>query len=210
MSMALGSLKLAQTGMQLGSDLCSIGQAFLNNASQIAKIGGEISASHSREMQYKMQAKNYGRAANDALKAAGRCQEQGRLAIENRMVKLGQTKGAINAGAAGSGLDVSSRTVRKVLKDSIKSAYNDAAVMAENEQQMTQEKINERTTMQQNKVWSEYNAEVESINQNLMFNQMKLANKSLTNQLIGGALSTGANLLGGASNTMIGFNMAGS
>jgi len=185
------------TLMQVGSDLTAIGGMMIEGAAKQAQIAGNIMASVSKQLGYEMQAKAYGVAAKDAVKAAGRVQEQGRLSRESRLVQLGQQKGRITTSAAGSGLDVSSRTVRKTFNDTIKSAYNDSAVIAENEKQAAQQKINDSITAQENKIWSEYNANVEQINQTLMFKQSDLQAQATRNNIIGGALSAGAHLFQG-------------
>lgn len=201
MNWVLASMGVAKTGMQLGSDLSAIGGTMLEGAAAQSKIAANISRSMADQLSYKMQAKNFGRAAEDAVKAAGRAQEQGAQSRESRLTKLGQDKGQIVAGAAGSGLDVSSHTVRKTLKDTIKSAYNDAATIAQNEHDIVQERLNESTTAEENRIWAEYNANIEQLNQNLMFAQSQLQAKATRNAIIGGALSATANFLGGAANT---------
>lgn len=187
----------AATDFQLGADLTKIGSTLLQGAAQEASIAGNITASWSKEASYRSQAKSFETAAADAVKQAGRCQEQGRQSRESRLVKLGQDKGHIIAGAAGSGLDVTSSVVNKTMKDTIKSAFNDAAVIAENERQATQEKLNTASSMRINAIWAEHNANMEDINQQLMMNQMELSREATDNAVIGGALSAAGNFLGG-------------
>lgn len=199
------SMGFAQMGCQLGANLASLGGVMLQGAAAQAQIGGNIMASMSRQAMYHNQTKNFLKAAKDCVKEAGRAQEVGRLMIQNRLVKLGADKGHIVASAAGSGLDVSSRTVQKTLKDNLKTAYADAEILARNEQEAAQQKINDSVTARENAVWSQYNENVEQINQNLLFAQSRLQEKATRNQLIGGALSTVAGVLGGVTNAgMIG------
>ena len=194
------SMGIAQMGCQLGANLASLGGVMLQGAAAQAQIGGNIAASMSRQAMYRNQTKNFLKAAKDYVKEAGRAQEVGRLMIQGRLNKLGQDKGHIVASAAGSGLDVSSVTVRKTLKDNLKTAYADAEILAKNEQEAAQQKINDSISAQENAVWSRYNERVEVINQNLMFAQADLQRKATRNQLIGGALSTVAGVLGGVTN----------
>jgi hypothetical protein len=191
------AFKCAATDFNLGQDLINIGATAMQGAAQQAQAAGGVMASMSNEASYKAQAKAFSKGADDALKEAGRVQEQGRLQRESRTVQLGQQKGAIISSAAGSGLDVSSRTVKKVVSDTVKSAYNDLDVMAENEKQATQAKINEQTAMKVNAIWAESNANQEKINQDLMFNQMELNRKSIKMQQIAGAMSAASNWMNG-------------
>ena len=194
------SMGIAQMGCQLGANLASLGGVMLQGAAAQAEIGGNITASMSRQAMYHNQTKNFLKAAKDCVKEAGRAQEVGRLMIQGRLNKLGRDKGHIVTSAAGSGLDVSSVTVRKTLKDNLKTAYADAEILAKNEQEAAQQKINDSISAQENAVWSQYNERVEAINQNLMFAQADLQRRATRNQLIGGALSTVAGVLGGATN----------
>ena len=194
------SMGIAQMGSQLGANLASLGGVMLQGAAAQAEIGGNIMASMSRQSMYHNQNKNFLKAAKDCVNEAGRAQEVGRLMIQGRLNKLGQDKGHIVTSAAGSGLDVSSVTVRKTLKDNLKTAYADAEILAKNEQEAAQQKINDSISAQENAVWSQYNERVEAINQNLMFAQADLQRRATRNQLIGGALSTVAGVLGGATN----------
>lgn len=192
---------IAATGAKLGSDIASIGAGILRGAAEIGKINANIMDSRSRELSMQMQEKNFRKAAGDAVKAAGRIQEAGRQSRESRLIVLGQTKGAITASAAGSGIDVSSKTVNKVLKDTIRSAWNDAETIAKNEREQAQQKINESQTAVENAIWMRYNLKVEGINQQLMFEQRRLQSKANQTALIGGVLSAGANLAGGVGRT---------
>lgn len=187
----------AATDFQLGADLTKIGSTYLQGAAQEASIAGNISASMSKQASYESQAKSFRRQADDFVKQAGRAQEQGRQSRESRLVKLGQDKGHIIAGASGSGLDVTSRTVDKTLKDTIRSAFNDADVIAQNERDAVQDKLNASASMKINAVWADHNANMEGINQQLMWNQMQLNRDATDNAILGGALSAAGNFLGG-------------
>lgn len=201
-----GGFKLAAMDMQLGSDLIGIGATILQGAANQAQIGGNIAASWAKQTGLKMQIYNFEEQAKAATKEAGLVQEAGRQSRESRMVQLGNQKGKIVSSAAGSGIDVSSKVVQKVMDDSIKSAYADSATIARNEQQAVQQKVNEATSANLNKIWSEYNLKTEQINEKLMFEQSRLAAKATDISVIGGALSAGANLLTGAAGAAATFN----
>ena len=193
------AFKCAATDFRLGQDLMNIGSVYLEGAQKKAQAAAGIMSSQSSQASYEAQAESFGKAADDALKASGRVQEHGRQARESRLIQLGQQKGAIDASAAGSGLDVSSRTVRKTVNDTVRSAYSDVAVMAENERQAAQENVSEQTSMKVNQIWAESNANQERINQDLMQNQMRLQDKAQRMQVIGGALSAAANWMTGTA-----------
>jgi hypothetical protein len=173
------AFKCAQTDFKLGQD--------------IMNIGANYSASKAKQAQMEMQAKNMGKTADDFNKKAGRVQEQGRAARESRMIQAGQDVGHINASAAGSGIDVSSNTVRKTINDTMVSAYNDAAVMAQNEAEQAREMQNRELESKSSKIWMEYNVDVEKVNRKM--------------ELIGGIMSTTANWFSGmadAGNSLMG------
>lgn len=194
----------AATDFKLGADLIGIGQTQLKFAAQNVQASGGIMQSLANAGSYKSQAASFRLAAEDAVKAAGRAQEQGRQAREQRLVKLGQQKGQIVASASGSGIEVSSRIVDKIVKDTIKSAYNDTDVIAQNEKQAADEKINEATAYRINAVRADLNAEMEGINQNLMFEQMRLNSRAARHAFIGGLLSAGANFAMGLTGAIVG------
>ena len=163
------AFKCAQTDFKLGQD--------------IMNIGANYSASKAKQAQMEMQADNMGKAADDFNKKAGRVQEQGRAARESRMIQAGQDVGHINASAAGSGIDVSSNTVRKTINDTMVSAYNDAAVMAQNEAEQTHDIQNKELESKSAQIWMEYNVDVEKANRKM--------------ELVGGIMSATANWFGG-------------
>jgi hypothetical protein len=169
MNWASFALKCAQTDFKLGQD--------------IMNIGANYSASKAKQAQLEMQAENFGKAAEDFNKKVGRVQEQGRAAREQRMIQAGQDVGRINAGAAGSGIDVSSNTVRKTIQDTMVSAYNDTAVMAVNEAEAAHDMQNRELEQRASKVWTEYNVGVEKANRKM--------------ELIGGIMSAASNWMGG-------------
>lgn len=171
-------LMIGKMGADIGAGLVGLGQNALKGAAAQTQIAGNIVSSWSRQIGYEQQSKSFKRLAGDALKMAGRIQEQGRQLRESRLNKLGEDKGRIIASAAGSGLDVSSATVNKTVKDTVKAAYNDSQVLAKNEREMSQQKVNERTTALENAVWAEHNAKVEELNQNMMFRQSELQAKA--------------------------------
>ena len=194
----------AATDFQLGADLIGIGQTQLKFAAQNVQTYGGIMQSMSNESTFKSQSASFRTAADDAEKAAGRAQEQGRQAREQTLVRLGQQKGRIVASASGSGIDVSSRIVDKVMKDTIKSAYNDTAVIAQNEKQAADQKTNEASAYRINAIMSEANAEIEGINQNLMFEQIRLNNRAARHAMIGGLMSAAANWSSGMARAVAG------
>ena len=190
---------LAGTGaaLNLGADIVNIGTTQLKFAAANVQAQGGIVQSIANQATYRSQAKSFRQAADDAMKAAGRAQEQGQQAREHRLVQLGQQKGQIVASASGSGIDVSSRIVDKVMKDTIKSAYNDTAVIAQNEKQAADQKTNESYAMMINAERAEANAEIEGINQNLIAEQIKLNNRAARHAMIGGILSASGSFLKG-------------
>ena len=183
--------------IQAGADVVKIGVQNLDFAAKNVGAAGSMVQSIAAAATYQSQAKSFRQAADDAMKAAGRAQEQGRQAREQRLVMLGQQKGAIIASASGSGIDVSSKVVDKVMSDTIKSAYNDTEVLSQNEKQAADQKVNESVAYRINAVRAEANAEMEAVNQNLIAEQIKLNNKAAKHAMIGGILSASANLVGG-------------
>lgn len=163
------AFKCAQTDFKLGQD--------------IMNIGANYAQSKAKQAQMEMQAESMGKTADDFNKKAGRVQEQGRAARESRMIQAGQDVGHINAGAAGSGIDVSSNTVRKTVNDTLVSAYNDTAVMAKNEAEAAHEMQNRELEARQSQIWMEYNVDVEKANRKM--------------ELVGGIMSAAANWFGG-------------
>ena len=200
---------LAGTGsaLKLGADIVNIGTTQLKFASANIQATGQLAQSMANQGSYRSQAKSFRQEAADAMKAAGRAQEQGRQAREMRLAQLGQDKGHIVASASGSGIEVSSRIVDKVVKDTVKSAYNDTAVMSQNEQQVTQQKLNESLAMRINAERADANAEIEGLNQSLILEQMKLNNRAARHAMIGGILSaTGGFLQGMGGATAMGMS----
>ena len=114
MNWAAFAFKSAQTDFKLGSDIMNITANYLTSLT--------------KESSLKAQARNQRAEADNLLalaewheKQSGEIQEAGRLSREQRLLKLGQEKGQMTAGAAGSGIDVSSRIVRKAIGDTVKS-----------------------------------------------------------------------------------------
>lgn len=189
-------------GLKLGTDIVQIGMNELNFAAKNIQASAGIAQSLANQGSYRSQAKSFRTAADDAVKAAGRAQEQGRQAREMRLVQLGQDKGHIVASAAGSGIEASSKVVSKVLKDTVKSAYSDTAVIAQNEQQAAQQKLNESLALRINAERADANAEIEGLNQKLMLEQMKLNNRAARHAMIGGIMSAAGNFIGGMGGAM--------
>lgn len=174
------AFKSAQTDYEFGQD--------------IIKIGANYSASKAKQAQLEIQAESFKKSAEDFNKKVGRIQEQGRVAREQRMIQAGQDVGRINAGAAGSGIDVSSNTVRKTVQDTMVSAYNDAAIMAQNEADAAHEMQNKELEQRFSKVWTEYNIGVEKVNRKLALVDgiLTAASKAMS-----GAVSSGGYAAGG-------------
>lgn len=99
------------------------------NASDIRARGAHIAANA------EVNAVNYDSLADYYLRAAGNFQMQGSDERGKRGLQLGQDKGRIMAEAAGSGIDASSKIVRKSIADTVKSAYHDYEMSAWNEWQ---------------------------------------------------------------------------
>lgn len=190
------------TALNTGAALVNIGTNALKFASANVSAAASMSQSIANQATYKSQAKSFRTSADDAIAAAGRAQEQGQQAREQRLVQLGQQKGQIMASAAGSGIEVSSKIVDKVMSDTIKSAYNDAATLASNEKQATDDKINESTALRINADRADANAEIEGINQNLIAEQIKLNNRAAKHAMIGGILSAAGTFMSGVGTSL--------
>ena len=101
------------------------------------------------------------------------------------------------ASASGSGIDVSSRVVDKVMSATLQSAYNDTAAIAQHEKPSADQKINESYALMINAERAEANAEIEGINQSLIEEQIKLNNRAARHAMIGGILSASGSYLKG-------------
>lgn len=190
------------TALNTGAAIVNIGVNNLKYAAANMSATGSMVQSIANQATYKSQAKSYRIAADDAMEAAGRAQEQGRQAREQRLVTLGQQKGQIIAGAAGSGIEVSSKVVDKVMSDTIKSAYNDVKTLASNEKQAADEKVNEAYALMINADRADANAEIEGINQNLIAEQIKLNNRAAKTAMIGGILSAAGTFMSGMGSSL--------
>ena len=190
------------TALNTGAAIVNIGVNNLKYAAANMSATGSMVQSIANQATYKSQAKSYRIAADDAMEAAGRAQEQGRQAREQRLVTLGQQKGQIVASAAGSGIEVSSKVVDKVMSDTIKSAYNDVKTLASNEKQATDEKVNEAYALMINADRADANAEIEGINQNLIAEQIKLNNRAAKTAMIGGILSAAGTFMSGMGSSL--------
>lgn len=190
------------TALNTGAAIVNIGVNNLKYAAANMSATGSMVQSIANQATYKSQAKSYRIAADDAMEAAGRAQEQGRQAREQRLVTLGQQKGQIIAGASGSGIEVSSKVVDKVMSDTIKSAYNDVKTLASNEKQAADEKVNEAYALMINADRADANAEIEGINQNLIAEQIKLNNRAAKTAMIGGILSAAGTFMSGMGSSL--------
>lgn len=190
------------TALNTGAAIVNIGVNNLKYAAANMSATGSMVQSIANQATYRSQAKSYRIAADDAMEAAGRAQEQGRQAREQRLVTLGQQKGAIVASAAGSGIEVSSKVVDKVMSDTIKSAYNDVKTLASNEKQAADEKVNEAYALMINADRADANAEIEGINQNLIAEQIKLNNRAAKTAMIGGILSAAGTFMSGMGSSL--------
>lgn len=173
------AFKCAETDFRLGADIMNITAGYLN--------------SKMKQSQLEAQKRNYEREASYHIRLAGRIQENGRMAREQRLIQLGQDEGRIYASAAGSGIDVSSRIVKKTVTDTARSAHNDAMQMARNETVGVEDEMNKRLTAIQNALWTGYAAKVEKHNR-------KMA-------VVGGALAAFSNWgsgMAGAADSLMG------
>jgi hypothetical protein len=161
--------KCAQTDFKLGSDIMNVTANYLS--------------SKTKQAQLEAQERNYREQMTQFEKQAGQYQKSGRQAREQRMIRAGQDVGQINASAAGSGIDVTSKSVAKTVKDTLRSAYNDAATSAQNEAIAAQDAINARQTAQENAIWTNYAARMEKNNRKW--------------GVVSGALSAAGNWAGG-------------
>ena len=93
-----------------------------------------------------MSAANYDAQAEYYLRQAGQFQLQGREERASRGLQLGEDAGRIRAGAAGSGIEASSRVVQKVVDDTSMSAYRDMEISARNEYENAHGALKNRAT----------------------------------------------------------------
>lgn len=163
------AFKCAQTDFKLGAD--------------IMNITGNYLTSKTKEAQLKVQERNYREQMTQFENQAGRVQEAGRQSREQRMIKAGQDVGHINASAAGSGIDVTSKVVTKTVQDTMRSAFNDSMTTARNEATAAQDAINQRQSAAENALWTHYSAKMEKSNRSW--------------STVSGALSAAANWAGG-------------
>lgn len=147
------AFKCAETDFRLGADIMNITAGYLN--------------SKMKQSQLEAQKRNYEREASYHIRLAGRIQENGRMAREQRLIQLGQDEGRIYASAAGSGIDVSSRIVKKTVTDTARAAHNDAMQMARNEVVGVEDEMNKRLTAIQNAIWTGYAAKIERHNRKM-------------------------------------------
>lgn len=144
------AFKCAQTDFKLGSDIMNITANYMTSKTKEAILDA--------------QERNYLEQVTQAEKQAGRYQESGRQVREQRLVKAGQDVGQIYASAAGSGIDVTSKSVTKTVTDTMRSAYNDAATSARNEATAVQDAINVRQEAKENAIWTNYASRTERDN----------------------------------------------
>lgn len=144
------AFKCAQTDFKLGSDIMNITANYLTSLTKEAALKAK-----SRNLG--IEAENWREQSTWSEKQAGELQKSGRAQRESRLIQLGQDTGAMFAGAAGSGIDVSSKVVGKTVADTARSAYNDTAQMAVNEQAEVQSKMNDASAARQNAIFTEEN-----------------------------------------------------
>jgi len=128
-SLARGALGAVDSRKQGKANAKSIAMESAGRAADYRTHGAAIAANA------RVQAANYDAMADYYLRQAGNFQMHGREERTMRGLELGQDKGRITAEAAGSGIDVTSRVVRKTLADTVKSAYHDFETSAWNEHQ---------------------------------------------------------------------------
>lgn len=109
----------------------------------VMNIAANYVDSKAKEFQLKQRGKNLRAKAEQSLKQAGNTQKQGQQAREEIGIQAGQMKGAAIASAAGSGIDVSSKIVNKVVNDIQKQNEDAMAVAAQNEKEAVQNDIND-------------------------------------------------------------------
>lgn len=163
------AFECAKTNFNLGSDIMNITANYLS--------------SKTKQAQLEAQERNYREQMTQFEKQAGQYQKSGRQAREQRMIRAGQDVGQINASAAGSGIDVTSKSVAKTVKDTLRSAYNDTATSAQNEATAAQDAINASQTAEENAIWTNYAARMEKNNRKW--------------GVVSGALSAAGNFVGG-------------
>lgn len=142
--------KMAQTDFQLGADIMTITGNYLN--------------SKMRESKLKSQVENLGRQAEATLKTGENIAERYRYERAVIGEKLGDARGGITASAAGSGLDVSSRTVLKAIVDTARSAYRDMEISADNEADDMRNVRAQWRSVKSNQIWSDIARRQEKIN----------------------------------------------
>lgn len=92
-----------------------------------AKFGADMQ--HASAQMMRDNAPTHLEDAREAMRMAGRVQQTGTEAATNRYLQLGQDIGHVYAGAAGSGIDVSSATVRNVDRSMRLMANRDVAAI---------------------------------------------------------------------------------
>lgn len=134
------AFKMAQTDFNLGADIMNITADYMSSKARQAGLAA--------------QQKNFRLQGERAVESAAQTQRAGMLERERRMVKAGQDISRINASAAGSGLDITSATVRKTIADTERSAENDARVIAWNERIAAQSHVNDAQSAWENEAWA--------------------------------------------------------
>ena len=172
------------------------------NASDLRARGAQTAATA------EMNAINYDSLADYYLRAAGNFQMIGRDERGKRGLQLGQDKGRIMAEAAGSGIDTTSKIVRKSLADTVRSAYHDYQISAWNEWQNTYGAMKQRAAARTNAAnsrsiaaWarSAYNRLAAGVE-----DAGALSARSYESQARGGAFSSIFGGMMGALGTMVG------
>lgn len=183
MNWAAFAFKSAQTDFKLGSDIMNITANYLTSLTKESSL-------KARARNQRAEADNLLALAEWHEKQSGEIQDAGRLSREQRLLKLGHEKGQMTAGSAGSGIDVSSRIVRKAIGDTVKSAYNDVMVMAKNERVQVQSEINESASSRADAVWARDAAEWTELAARLERSNRKWG-------VVSGALGAAGNWAGG-------------
>lgn len=184
------AFKMAETDFNLGADIMNITSKYLS--------------SKARQISLEAQRRNYRRQADSAMKSAGFVQKNAEQMAEMRLVQLGQDKGRIDAQAAGSGMDVSSRSVVKTASDTARSAWNDVSVINMNAQNQAQGAVNQWLSSKSAEIGAKFAVRQEKQNRKW---QLWGGILSAIADWHGGMAEAGNKLMGGGGNNI---GMAGS
>lgn len=150
-AVAMAGLSLAKGGLDAYSSYQS-GKA----GARSALAGASASAAQQRAQgaqiaaNARINAINHDALADYYLRAARNFQMMGRDERGKRGLQLGQDKGRIMTEAAGSGIDTTSKVVKKAVEDTVRSAYHDYEMSAYNEWQAAFGAMKQKATEEAN------------------------------------------------------------